>query len=373
MPSCRLCFEQLSIEEPELVAEDTLRRIYAEAEEEVSARTAELERSSSGGGPKGEPRDRSGKELSRTSEGRLEEGWEEVEVLKDKEQLEPAPQQPQSQERRQSVTARDRLKSGASASRKLRSVSFVNAGVEAGEARGDGVGMVGASAKSSKSVAGADERFVAEPDWLVTGRPIDAARGLNHYLRVEDSELHERLVYGVEAIRREIADGGTDEDQECLQYILSEAAGSSPKVFPNGVRDEGRCGETFAEFVNHPHSKMSGLSEGHVLALRLYSSAAYKSLNKPLRDQHSGLPHPFPVTIHLLAEGIKRLRTVMAGEDGANEVRFLWRGMRDVRVTDDFTSMGGTEARAASTRTCEICRLPPVKQPLLPPGESNQA
>ena len=35
----------------------------------------------------------------------------------------------------------------------------------------------------------------------------------------------------------------------------------------------------------------------------------------------------------------------MAGEDG--EVRFLWRGMRNVR-TDGFTSMGGTEARVAN-------------------------
>lgn len=219
------------------------------------------------------------------------------------------------------------------ASRKLRSESFA----------------ASVAIPSGKIVAGADERFVVEPGWLVTGQPKDAARGLSHYLKINDSKLFERMVHGVAAIRQEFADRGTPEDQECLDYILNHPAGSSALEFPNGVRDCGRNGERLTDFVRHPNSQMSGLSEAHVLALRLYTSAAYKSLNTPLRNLESSEPHPFPVTICLLAEGIKRLRSVMAEDESANEVQHFWRGMRNLQVSDQFASMGGTEIAPMST------------------------
>jgi hypothetical protein len=62
------------------------------------------------------------------------------------------------------------------------------------------------------------------------------------------------MVHSVNYVRREFIDHGTPEDLECLEYVLSATAGSSDTVFPNGVRDAGRHGETLADFVRHPSS-----------------------------------------------------------------------------------------------------------------------
>lgn len=80
-----------------------------------------------------------------------------------------------------------------------------------------------------------------------------------------------------------------------------------------------------------------------VLALRLYTSAAFKSINMPLRERDRAAPHPFPVTVNLIAEGLKRLRSVGATASDAHAVRYLWRGMRNLQVSDTFVTEGGTE------------------------------
>lgn len=231
-------------------------------------------------------------------------------------------------------------------------IVYVGAGTTAARDGGDDDGSPDAPASTSghstaggvrDSLAGGDLRYTVDPDDLITGRPQDAARGINYYLRVEDNDVYERLIHGVASVRREFADFGTEEDLECLEYILNERAGSSRKEFPNGRRDEGRHGETLTDFVQHPNSVQSGLTAAHVLALRLYTSAAYKSINAPLRDRDRTGPHPFPVTVNLIAEGLKRLRSVGAEHADAHAVRILWRGMRNLRVTDQFISEGGTE------------------------------
>ena len=212
-------------------------------------------------------------------------------------------------------------------------------------------------ASVTSSCSGADMRYMVEANWLITGRPQDAARGINFYLKASDADLHEKMIHGVASIRREFADHGTEEDKECLHYILNERAGSSAKEFSNGLRDEGRNGETLADFVSHPSSQNSGLTEAHVLALRLYTSAAYNSINQPLRDLERKKPHPFPVTVHLIAEGLKRLRTVAADHENAHKAEDLWRGMRNLRVTDTFSTDGGTELAPLSTTTDMVVAL----------------
>lgn len=204
------------------------------------------------------------------------------------------------------------------------------------------------SVGGSCGVCGGDGRFVIEATDFIAGRPEDAARGINFYLRASDADVYEKMVHGVASIRREIADFGTEEDKECLDYILNAAAGSSDKVFANGKRDAGRNGERLADFVNHEHSRSSGLSEAHVLALRLYTSAAYKSINAPLRDLNRSKPHPFPVLVSLIADGLKRLRSVGGDKSSSRQQRTFWRGMRNLRVTDRFDVEGGTEVAPMS-------------------------
>ena len=218
-------------------------------------------------------------------------------------------------------------------------------------------------------------RYSAEPRELVYGKPEEAARGIEHYMRVPTDEIRLGMNEGIAKIQAEIAAAGTDEDKECLHYVLNELAGSSTLRFPNGVRDEGRNGdEAFSYFVHHELSRKSNLEAAHVLALRLYSTAVYKSINGPLRDTARTTRHPLAVTVKFVDEGVRRLRAVGAidadadanadgapppslGKGRAGKRRssasisrlVLWRGMRNAEVPESFMSSGGTELAPMST------------------------
>ena len=173
-------------------------------------------------------------------------------------------------------------------------------------------------------------KYTADAADLLLSEPEQAARGIAHQLRVPYLELLGRMSRGVAAVEEEFAAHGTDEDKRWLEYVLHE-----PAAVHEGLHEPGRAGQTLAYFVDHPVSKQVGLEEVHVVALRLYTSQAFVSLNTPLRR---GELHPFAATVAFVAEGIKRLRAVHAGERAS--VR-LWRGMRNVR--------GGSLARSGGT------------------------
>ena len=123
----------------------------------------------------------------------------------------------------------------------------------------------------------------------------------------------------MESIREEFLRHGSMDDLWCLDYVLKQPAGTSDREWPNGKMDVERSGETFDDFVNHPSARSAGLDAGHVLALRMYTTNAYRSLNVPLRNTKRKGAHPFPVTILKLSDGIKKLRAVGAGVAGAHE------------------------------------------------------
>ena len=211
----------------------------------------------------------------------------------------------------------------------------------------------------------APERFTGRLRELVTGEPQEAAKGLPFYMLVADAELYARAAAGVAAIEREFAEHGRDEDKECLAYVLHAAAGSSAKLFPNspyprdcdasGLRADRTAasgdGKRLADFGAHPNAVTAGLRPEHVLAIRLYSTAAFKSINEPLRERGRTVPHPFPATVHFLAEALKRLRTVTAGTADAHDTLDLWRGMAhtDLKADAAFFRRGGTELAPMST------------------------
>lgn len=139
--------------------------------------------------------------------------------------------------------------------------------------------------------------------------------------------------------------------QKQLKYILEERAGHNEELFQNGalqvrrdaapdgkILDEGpdnpksriarytegenkgepildekgnTQGMALQDFVDHEYSKYAGLEKENVVALRLYTTNAFKSLNIPLRFARDK-PHPFPVTVAYIEEGIKLLRTTEA-------------------------------------------------------------
>lgn len=223
-----------------------------------------------------------------------------------------------------------------------------------------------------------------------------------------DKALSEQLAFAREALQKAhpdwdsgivrerlcdqwtIAKGGVDwkkvqgffdaeSDFECLQYVRYERAGTNNKIFSNGhlkrdCDDQGNVLETrlnkdghgmnLDEFCNEAPAKMSKLKTPHVLALRLYTTAAFARLNTPLRDQDpAAAPHPFPVTINYIKEGISQLRAV--GFKGGGLVKSdFWRGMRNVEIEKDKVESilrdGGT-VRAANVASSPVhCKRRPM-------------
>jgi hypothetical protein len=205
---------------------------------------------------------------------------------------------------------------------------------------------------------------------LIFGRPEQAALGVEHYMCVDDNKLRKRMLDGVQAIRDEVRVNGSDDgvDEECLEYVLYQEAGSSGKTFgnspfprdcdENGVRDSRKnadgTGMRLADFVAHPNAKKCKLNEAHVAALRLYTTMAFRTINNGLRDQErfqAGLPHALPVTVAFIKEALGKLRAVAGSSREANTEVALYRGMAGMRVNENFLQQGkgGTELAPMST------------------------
>ena len=192
---------------------------------------------------------------------------------------------------------------------------------------------------------------------LELGKPTDAALGLLKALQTDPLQLYEALAQGTEGIKAEVAAHGTEEDKECLEYVLHMEAGSSPKIFPNspyrrdcderGLLHDRRLpngkGMRLADFVNSRVAQDAHLDEWHVVALRLYTTAAYKSINASLRN---GTRHPLPATVYFLDRALRKLRAV---DPLFNRSFDLWRGMRNLKPTGEFERNGGAECALMST------------------------
>mmetsp|Transcript_23364 Transcript_23364/g.68715 ORF Transcript_23364/g.68715 Transcript_23364/m.68715 type:complete len:392 (-) Transcript_23364:53-1228(-) len=226
----------------------------------------------------------------------------------------------------------------------------------------------GLNAEQVLHTASEENRF-ATVSSLVFGRPAHAALGIEYYMRVAPEVVPHGTLEGTVAIIREVNAGGTDDDRECLDYILHAEAGSSERTYQGGLKrdcnDRGRVlacrtvtnssgavrGMRLADFVAHPSARLANLTEAHVVALRLYTTQAYRSINNPLRDKERferGEPHPLPVTVALLRDALGKLRAVEADRHSATPNKAvrrveLYRGMKDV------TARGGTELAPMST------------------------
>ena len=211
-------------------------------------------------------------------------------------------------------------------------------------------------------------RFAGEATQLVTGKPKDAALGVNFYMRVDKLEFAmPSYSKGVAAIAAEFEASGTACDRECLHYCLTMRAGSSDLAFDNGdlKRDCDARGELLPsrraadgggmrldDFMRHPAARTAELQLPHVLALRLYTTAAFRSLNSPLRDTSPDRrPHAFPITVNFIREAISMLRAVEAESERATATVDLWRGLKNVEAASGFLESGGTELAPMSTTT----------------------
>jgi len=213
-------------------------------------------------------------------------------------------------------------------------------------------------------------RFGVDAHELCFGAMAEAALGIEAFVCVPASELRTLLNDGLAALRREFETNGTDEDQLCMRYVLDEEAGSSDAIWPNGnlKLDHGQDGQLAAgrtatseagetrgkqlsDFVQHPKARLANLEEAEVAALRIYTTAAFKSINGPLRDlgrRERQEPHPLALTVVLIKSAVAKLRVVEAMSEDANREVALYRGMKNVTVPEEFLAAGGTEVAPLS-------------------------
>ena len=145
-----------------------------------------------------------------------------------------------------------------------------------------------------------------------------------------------------------------NEVMEHWDYVVNEK--SSNKNYPNGQRDKGRPPTDLYDFMEMEQAKKSLLSKEQVIALRLYTTLVYKYINGPLRNKklyrsysdQPGTPrHPLSALVWNIFTGLKQLRRAVELKEG--ETTILWRGMKNVQVSNKFIQNGGAEQAPMST------------------------
>ena len=184
------------------------------------------------------------------------------------------------------------------------------------------------------------------------------------------------MALGLEQIEREIIASGNEDAIECLEYVLHGKNGSNSNLWPhasNRMMDrfyttatsdviddalhDGRAEQGLDYFVNHQNAKDAGLLKEHVVAVRLYTTAAFRLINNPLRAAASALgkgekvpPHPAPTLVAYVADGVKRLRGLLGRDRETKDATVeLWRGCSGMVLDDGFREHGGTDVSPCST------------------------
>jgi hypothetical protein len=207
---------------------------------------------------------------------------------------------------------------------------------------------------------GAQGKFGGEMIEMITGEPKLAALGLESYLGIHDMlKVMSRYPSKVAAIEAEFKATNNNELIWWLDYVLNQPA--SCKSVRWGTRDTGHDGMRLADFCKR--AEAAHLASEHVLALRLYTCTPVSfAINTPLRtfkmEPSDGEgktpklarpiamrdPYPFPVTVFLIHEAIRKLR-----DAEGDQVVTLWRGAKNMEVAKDFLRGGGVEMAPMST------------------------
>lgn len=186
------------------------------------------------------------------------------------------------------------------------------------------------------------------------GRATQAAAGLADLMGYNEMSIVQHIIQsggGIEAIMNEVESHGTEEDKKNLRGLLNGTYTNPPNSngdppTPAEVIAESK---TIDELMQTDEVKMANLQRAHVLALRLYTTSTYASLNSPLRTDPATKPHPLAATTYFASEGIKKLRQVAGMLPTAHKSQAFWRGMKDLTISKEFLESGGTEFAFMST------------------------
>lgn len=204
------------------------------------------------------------------------------------------------------------------------------------------------AAMQPKSRRSRSSKFIAPVIRL--GRATQAARGLPDLMGYTNMSIVQHIMStggGVDAIISEIMWNGTEEDKANLNGILDGTYRTNHgDASPEELAAQSK---TVEELMQTDEVKSSGMQLVHVLALRLYTTSTYASVNAPMRTTPPTKPHPFAVTAYYISQGIKMLRSVAGELPGAHQPQVFWRGMKDLTISDAFMESGGTEFACMST------------------------
>ena len=187
----------------------------------------------------------------------------------------------------------------------------------------------------------ASSKFVAPV--MVLGKNTLSAHGLATIMGV-DPKTYRDIRNKVKKIIDEFRKYGTAEDNANLDGLMNG-------TYINPDHPDVVLPSIAEIMASSSEVEVAGLQFYHVLALRLYTTSSYKSINDPFRQQpYPRLPHPFAATLYYISDALTRLRTVQgAHQSHANRQQTFWRGMIDLRVTEEFLEVGGTEMSCMST------------------------
>ena len=209
----------------------------------------------------------------------------------------------------------------------------------------------------------------AEPKFAIMDFVLSSAEesDMKESVGFEDlREFGEAMKNPKKAMRAEWTKAGTKEDQDNFTYV--ETGTVQYECFPPHVKkqiqegmyhggvlkreefDMGHENYDLTDFVNLDNCRRANLQDHHVMAIRLYSSSLFSLFNCPMRNRTK--PHPIRFTMYILMEGLKMLRKVAAKIDPEGDARnkYLWRGMKDMKMDmDKFKRVGGTELAPMST------------------------
>lgn len=192
-------------------------------------------------------------------------------------------------------------------------------------------------------------KFVAPT--ISLGKSTLAAKGLDVLLGV-DPKTYMHVKNKVKVMLKEFAKNGTEEDSQNIRTLLDGTYkhppnGDGSPLTPDEIRGQSI---TMEELMACDAVQDAGLELHHVLALRLYTTSTYRSINNPMRQSPPVLPHPFAATLYYISDALSKLREVQ-GKDPAkrNESLVFWRGMKDLQMTEAFVRTGGSEMACMST------------------------
>jgi len=154
-----------------------------------------------------------------------------------------------------------------------------------------------------------------------------------------------------------ITDGREHEYLDAAHYVLCGIAREMQLNSNDGhsvvTRDLGRKERLrLTDFRDMAEARESQLDLMEVAALRLYTTNVYQLINWPLRNLNGGIRHPLALASYCITNALKKLRVLNfqhARHGASYQSAYLWRGLKDKSITENFRVNGGCEIACMST------------------------